>query len=657
MPKQKKKTAKQRTHEPLVQAVPTNLAGSPGMEGMDERAAGGTTGINERENGTEEATCDDTDEPASPSPEPTGSKKRAAKEAFAKKVSQVLSLLSGVRISPFELVSLLLDGDFNMYRSYRTELYKDSNTRLFIILDSIAGSKAGKNKLKSWLRGSVGTSVVGSIIHDEMDVLVSKHRLKGVAEIDPAYIENRKTPTFADDAPFTMELLRTAVQTSRSAEKNTKKTPDIVCDAVMQQMLYQRSNRCLGFGTEFGLYLWATGSAKATIEAVHKCGLSVCYQSVLNSLEHLASHCTQLAISAGSGLHAFCYDNINLSTSIHVEQRGLASTPGKVTSGTLGIIYKLPNATAENMALQPILDRMRDPDYPGLNFAEDLIPNEEQYESIFHQFRVHIINILLSRSQAFNREDYDDEILKHKPRRPHPPGYKTEFFPIRVSTKEEASVHGNLMYHDEVYLTMLQRAAEELSNTAIPSVNDQHTNSCIRSGQALRADDLNNYHRRLVFQPGMGLFHAALNLAWALLSIHRGTLAQKGSLTWWFAILEKTRLGQQKPDYHTLYATLIQILEGVVLCAWIELCKLDDTTLEEYAASTPTAEDLHAKAGTLLAEYLMPMPPPYNSAPDSSDEECATAPSTAKAPPPTVPPITPDETENDPSKDKAHQNL
>jgi hypothetical protein len=309
------------------------------------------------------------------------------------------------------------------------------------------------------------------------------------------------------------------------------------------------------------------------------------------------------------------------------------------------------------MALQPILDRMRDPDYPGLNFAEDLIPNEEQYESICHQFRVHIINILLSRSQAFNKEDYDDKLLKHKPRRPHPPGYKTEFFPIRVSTKEEASVHGNLMYHDEVYLTMLQRAAEELSNTAIPSVNDQHTNSCIRSGQALRADDLNNYHRRLVFQPGMGPFHAALNLAWALLSIHRGTLAQKGSLTWWFAILEKTRLGQQKPDYHTLYATLIQILEGVVLCAWAELCKLDDTTIEEYAASTPTAEDLHAKAGTLLAEYLMPMPLPYNSAPDSSDEECATAPSTAKAPPPTVPPITPDETENDPSKDKAHQNL
>lgn len=171
---------------------------------------------------------DEADELASPSPEPTGPKKRAAKKGFAEKVSQALSLLSGLRISPFELISLLLDGDYDMYRSYRTELYKDSNTRLSIILDSIASSKAGSNKLRAWLRGSVGAFVVGSIIHDEMDVLVSKHRLKGVAEINPAYIENRSPPVFADDAPFTMELLCTAAQTSRSAGKNTKKTPDIV---------------------------------------------------------------------------------------------------------------------------------------------------------------------------------------------------------------------------------------------------------------------------------------------------------------------------------------------------------------------------------------------------------------------------------------------
>ena len=38
------------------------------------------------------------------------------------------------------------------------------------------------------------------------------------------------------------------------------------------------------------------------------------------------------SIVIGSGLHVFCYDNINLSTSIFVEQRG-TSGPAKVTSG------------------------------------------------------------------------------------------------------------------------------------------------------------------------------------------------------------------------------------------------------------------------------------------------------------------------------------
>ncbi|RXW21996.1 hypothetical protein EST38_g3858 [Candolleomyces aberdarensis] len=599
----------------------------------------------------------DRDNPQRPAAGPSTTRKRAPKKAFVEKASEVLSLLSEAGISPFELVSQLLDGDNDMYRSYRAELYKDTNKRLSTILDLISGSKPGRAKLKGWLKGPIGTSVVGSIIHDEMDELRSEHHLKGLADIDLEYIKDRELPTFVDDAPFTMELLRAAAQTNRQAETNVKKSPEIVCDSIMRQLLYQRSNRCLGFGTEFGLYLWATGSARATIEAIHNCGLSVCYQSVLNSLDHLANHCMTLAATVGSGLHAFCYDNINLSTSIHVEQRGLASTPGKVTSGTLGIIYKLPNATPENMALQPILDRMRDPNYKGLDFSRDLIPTDEQYESILHQFKVHVINVLFSYCKGLNREDYSDESLKPKPRRPFPPNHKTEFFPIRISTKEEASIHGNLMYHDEVYLTMLQRAADELSKWAIASINDQHTNSCIRSGQILRSDDLNNYHRRLVFQLGMGLFHAALNLAWALLNIHRGILSQKASLTWWFAILEKTRLGQQKPDYHTLYATLIQILEGVVLSAWKELCRLDGKTLEEYAALKPKAEELHEKAATLLTDYLTPIPLPYGPTAGSSDEETVPVTSTRKAPPPTVPPAVPSGAEDDPSKDQVHQNL
>ena len=100
---------------------------------------------------------------------------------------------------------------------------------------------------------------------------------------------------------------------------------------MLKQLSYQRSKNSLSFPTVFGLFLWATGSAQQTIDALHKCSLLVVYTSVLNAVSSLATQCVDLAVNVGSGIHVFCYDNINISTSIFVEQRG-ASSLAKVTS-------------------------------------------------------------------------------------------------------------------------------------------------------------------------------------------------------------------------------------------------------------------------------------------------------------------------------------
>ncbi|RXW20346.1 hypothetical protein EST38_g5509 [Candolleomyces aberdarensis] len=578
-------------------------------------------------------------------------KARAPRRSLAQKVTKILPSFKAADISPFDASIVLLDEINIDFQRYRTEAFKEDNKKLPAILDTMAGSQGGRAKLVEWLKGPTGTEVLRDIIGEEMDALRDLYHLKGLKDIDPLYIEDHTLVNLANDAPFTMQLLVSAAQTKRQEEENVKKEPEQVCNIILKQLLYQRSNRCLGFAGEFGLYLWATGSARATIEAIHRCGLSVSYQSVLNSLEMLANHSLQLAKEVCSGLHAFCYDNVNLSTSIHVEQRGAASTPGKVTSGTLGILYKLPGATPEVMELQPILDKMQDPNFQGLDFSKDLILNDEQMESVMHQFRIHIINVLFDFGDSFDKATHSNSpSLKHKPRRAHPPDYKTEFFPLPVSTREEASTKGNLEYHDEVYLQMLGRLADELSKWVILSINDQLTNARIRAGQILRQDDLNDYHRRLVFQLGMGLFHAALNLAWALLHVHRGTLSQVGSLAYWFAILEKTRLGGAKPDYHTLYMTLVQILQGFVLSAWKEICSKDGKTLSGYKESKPTPEDFHIKAATILDEYLTPLPQPFSSETTRSTSESSTKNAT-------VPPVASFSNQKDPADDKAHQNL
>jgi hypothetical protein len=336
-----------------------------------------------------------------------------------------------------------------------------------------------------------------------------------------------------------------------------------LCNVLLKQLSYQRSSNSLGFSTVFGLFLWASNASCQTIDALHKCGLSICYRSVLNAIASLATSCVNLAVKAGAGMHVFCYDNINLSTSILVEQHG-ASSPAKVTSGTFAVLYKVCNGNPEHMKLPPIIERFKN--VKGLKYNHDLQPMILQLESFHFQFRVVIIRVLTKYVKGF--EPYSTEqALQHKHRRAISKGYSTKQFPLRATTIEEATVQGNLLFHDDIYVTQLKRPVDELSEYAIPSINDQLTNSRIRSGQILHARNISAWERREVFQLGFGLFHLCLNLVWALLHVHHGSLGETGSLTYFFALLEKTRLGCDHPDYHTLLAALTQIFDGLILNA------------------------------------------------------------------------------------------
>ena len=383
----------------------------------------------------------------------------------------------------------------------------------------------------------------------------------------------------------------------------------------MKQLCFQHSHDSLGFPGQFGLFLWATGCARQTIEILHRCGLSVSYTSVLHTIESLASHCIQLAVKVGAGIHVFCYDNVNISTSIFVDQRG-SFGPAKVTSGTFGVVYKVRNGDPEHMKLAPILERLKSS--KGLDFNHDVRPTRLQLESFQFQLKIVIVHVLTKYSEHF-KSYATHPALQHKSRRPMPKGYVTEQYPLRATTIDEASVRGNLLYHEDVYLTQLKRDPEELSKYAIPTFNDQLTNSRIRSGQILRARDLNSWSRREVFQLGFGLFHLCLNLVWALLHIHRGTLEQTGSLTYFFALLEKTRLGGEHPDYHSLLSSLTQIHDGLLLNAWRSEC--GHSNLEEFSKVKPSPEQLLSIAKQILLNYATALVKPDTRETESCSEE------------------------------------
>ena len=349
-----------------------------------------------------------------------------------------------------------------------------------------------------------------------------------------------------------------------------------------------------------GLMAWSTGASRQLINVLHHACLSVSYPSVSSIITSLADHSIEKAKTATKGPHALAYDNINISSSIFVEQGPNAMS--KVQSGTFAVIYELLNARLEDMQIQPMMERLRKASPLKLY---DLRPTGTAMHSYREQTAVTICHILIQYVDGFDKKKADP-LLQHKPRRPLPQGHKTIFFPCRASTIEEASVDGNLHVHDNIYRTQMQKTHNKLNSlaTAIPTMNDQLTCSRIRGAQALRRKDVSAWERRELFQLAFGVFHLAMNLLWALLQTHRGALSQTGSLTHLFAVLEKTRLGNEHPDYHTLLSALTQILHGLMLNAWRTEC--GQSTLDDFAKAKPSVEELLRLARTIINDYAVP---------------------------------------------------
>ncbi|KAJ7677145.1 hypothetical protein B0H14DRAFT_3177829 [Mycena olivaceomarginata] len=551
-----------------------------------------------------------------------------------RKINNVLAQLHEGNISPVEVLIQVLDPVDVAYDRYRTHLYREESTKLAELVDAIMSDDAGKRKLLEVMRPHL-LDFACDIVAEQMQQRRNQSFLPGIAAITPAFIDSWSIDEANNPTPFLTRILETAAQTDHARQHNKMKKPEKMCAVVTQQLLYQSSNRCLAFQAEFGLFLWATGCARQTIDALFRCGLSICYDGVLNTIESFSRYCDKDSALTALDIHAFNYDNMNLSTSIHVEQRG-SSGPSKVTSGTFGVLYRLRNAVPEHMLIAPIMKRFKAS--PGLHFNRDIKPCLDHLVSFHDQLLIVSIHTLIKHIPGF---EYlaQNPLVQHKERRAIPVGYKTHQSPTRATTIEEATVRGNLLYHDEVYLNQFHRTSASLSTYAIPSFNDQLTNARIRAAQILRAQDTNAWNRREVFQLGFGLFHLCLNLPCIF-----------------FALMEKARLGNEQPDYHTLLAALTQIHDGLMMNAWRREC--GSPSLKLFAESKPSAEQLRDIATRILIEYATPIPPinpsqTDSTSDDSSSESTESTESSAHARTPTPPPPA----ALNPKDDVAHSNM
>jgi hypothetical protein len=332
------------------------------------------------------------------------------------------------------------------------------------------------------------------------------------------------------------------------------------------------------------------------IEVLHQCGLVISNPSILRGIHILADRSMEEARRVAAGPHGLEYDNINLSTSTFVEQT--SDMPSKVQSGTFAVIYELLNGNPQHMKIAPLIQRLKASSPLKVSAIR---PSKISIASFTHQSCINSILILFKYVKGFDTQN-THPLLQHRPRHMLPQNHKTKFYPCRANTIDESSVLGNLQVHDNVYRVQLGMDSKDLNDLAIPTINDQLTNARIRGAQTLRAKDINAWERREIFQLSFGIFHLVMNFIWALLQTHRGSINNLGSLSQFFAILEKVRLGSDKPDYHTLLAALTQILEGLILNAW----RIECGNLDAYASSNPSAEDILAKAHCILRNYATP---------------------------------------------------
>jgi hypothetical protein len=69
--------------------------------------------------------------------------------------------------------------------------------------------------------------------------------------------------------------------------------------------------------------------------------------------------------------------------------------------------------------------------------------------------------------------------------------------------------------------------------------------------------------------------------------------------------LDKAQLGSPHPDYHTLLAALMQILNGIILNAWRAEC--GHPSLAAFLESNPTPQQLLDMAHKILLKHTVPM--------------------------------------------------
>ncbi len=148
--------------------------------------------------------------------------------SLSERISEVLAILRGRRLSPFDFILQILDEDKPQYSQHRTEFYKEGNQKLFKILNIILANNAGKRKLRTWIHQAAALDLVCDAVAEDMTRVQNADLLPGIAAITPEFIKTWTISSRQELAPYLTSILVAAAQTTIAKDKNKKKKPEMV---------------------------------------------------------------------------------------------------------------------------------------------------------------------------------------------------------------------------------------------------------------------------------------------------------------------------------------------------------------------------------------------------------------------------------------------
>ncbi|EIW86313.1 hypothetical protein CONPUDRAFT_29597, partial [Coniophora puteana RWD-64-598 SS2] len=119
-----------------------------------------------------------------------------------------------------------------------------------------------------------------------------------------------------------------------------------------------------------------------------------------------------------------------------------------------------------------------------------------------------------------------------------------------------------------------------------------------------RCQDVNLWKCWKVLQVALALFHLVLNLIWTVHLKYQGSVVATGSLSWFYGLLDKARLGNPHPDYHTLLMALLQTLDALLLDAWHKILnKHGFSSFTAFAKLNLSPKTIHAFVAELHSTF------------------------------------------------------